>query len=145
MKYQLVKDWMTADPITVTPQTTLPDIHRLMNNSKIRRIPVLSDGKLVGIVTLGDVREAEPSEATSLSIWEINYLLAKLQVRELMTPSPITVSPNDTIGHVARIMLESKVGGLPVIKEDRVVVGIITESDIFRAVVQSWEEAGETK
>jgi CBS domain-containing protein len=104
---------------------------------------VLDYGKLVGIVTLGDVREAEPSDATTLSIWEINYLLAKIQVRELMTPMPKTVLPTDSLGHAARIMLEEKVGGLPVVTVSGDLVGIITESDIFRAVVQNWEEAGE--
>ena len=69
--YQVL-DWMTPNPVTITPKTTLPEAHRLMKERKIRRLPVLEDGRLVGVVTLGDIREAEPSAATSLSVWELN-------------------------------------------------------------------------
>jgi CBS domain-containing protein len=95
-------------------------------------------GRLVGIVTLGDVREAEPSDATSLSIWEINYLLAQLKVEKIMSQNPITISPNATIGEAAWLMLEYKISGLPVVDKAGGIVGIITESDIFRLVVQQW-------
>ena len=77
---KLVKDWMTAEVVTVSPDTSLPEAHRLMTSKEIRRLPVLKGDQLVGIVTRGDVRGAEPSEASSLSIWEINYLLAKLKM-----------------------------------------------------------------
>jgi CBS domain-containing protein len=103
-------------------------------------LPVIENGRLVGIVTLGDVREAEPSSATSLSIWEVNYLLAKLKIGEIMTSKPITIAAEETIGEAARLMLEKKVSGLPVIDEKQHVIGIITESDIFRLVVQEWHK-----
>ena len=139
MENQLVLDWMTPDPVTVAPDTLLPEVHRLMHEHHIRRLPVMKDGELVGIVTLGDVREAEPSDATTLTIWEINFLLARLTVDEIFTPIPITVTPMDPLGHVAKTMLEYKVSGLPVLDNGKL-VGIITESDIFRAVVKSWKK-----
>jgi CBS domain-containing protein len=99
----------------------------------------VDDGKLVGIITRGDVRGAEPSDATTLSIYELNYLLAKLTVAKIMTTNPITVTPDTPIREAARLMLEKKIAGLPVVEGARV-VGIITESDIFRLVVKTWAE-----
>lgn len=131
---------MTPNVVTATPQTTLPEAHRLMKENRIRRLPVISDGQLVGIITRGDVRGAEPSEATSLSIWELNYLLAKLQIQEIMTRNPFTVSPEATISEAAQLMLDNKISGLPVVDDSGRVVGIITESDIFRLVVTEWRE-----
>ncbi len=135
MEKTLVQDWMTANPITIVPRTTLPDAHKLMQASKIRRLPVVDNGRLVGIVTLGDVREAQPSDANTLSIFELNYLLSKLTVDRIMTRNPLTIAPHATIREAARLMLEHKIGGLPVMEQGRV-VGIITESDIFRVLVQ---------
>lgn len=139
MKQDRVMDWMTPDPITITPETTLPKAHRLMMEHNIRRLPVVKNKKVVGIVTLGDVRGAEPSGATSLSIWEINYLISRLKIEEIMTPRPITVLEDATLGEAAQIMLEHKVSGLPVLDDDGQLVGIITESDIFRKVVRDWQ------
>jgi CBS domain-containing protein len=138
MKNTLVKDWMTPNPICVSPGTTLPEAHHLMKKHHIRRLPIVDDGKLVGIVTRGDVRGAEPSEATSLSIYEVNYLLSKLTLDRIMTKKPITVAPETTVGEAAQLMLEHKVAGLPVVDGGRV-VGILTESDIFRLVVREWQ------
>jgi CBS domain-containing protein len=140
MKRELVKNWMTRDVVTVTVDTPLPEAHRLMTDRKIRRLPVIAKGRLAGIITLGDVREAEPSGATSLNIWEMNYLLAKLKVEAVMSPNPLTISPYATISEAAWAMLEYKVSGLPVVDESGHLVGIITESDIFRLVVQEWEK-----
>jgi acetoin utilization protein AcuB len=135
MKTELVKDWMTKDVITIFPNTTLPEAHEIMTNNSIRRLPVVDKrGRLVGIVTRGDVRGAEPSPATTLSIWELNYLLAQLEVKEIMTHDPITVPENATIGTAARTMLENQISGLPILNDNRELVGIITESDIFRMV-----------
>ena len=144
MKREMVSDWMTPDPITVTPETKLPEAHRLMMVHSIRRLPVIEEGRLVGIVTLGDLRGAEPSGATSLSIWEVNYLVSKLRVREIMTPQPFMISPDATLGEAAQMMLEYKVSGLPVVDESERVVGILTESDIFRMVVRDWLQEGES-
>jgi CBS domain-containing protein len=138
MKQELVKEWMTPDVITISPETTLPEAHRLMTEKRIRRLPVVKNGKLIGIVTLGDVREAEPSDATTLSIWELNYLLAQLQVEKIMTSNPLTISEEATIGEAAQVMLDKKISGLPVVNSQGKIVGIITESDIFRTVVKRW-------
>jgi CBS domain-containing protein len=109
-----------------------------MTEKQIRRLPVMKKNLLVGIITRGDVREAEPSDVTSLNIWEMNYLLSKLKIKRVMTPNPITISGKVTIGEAAQVMLEHKVSGLPVIDHNGNLVGIITESDIFRIVIQKW-------
>ncbi|MCA9901813.1 MAG: CBS domain-containing protein [Ardenticatenaceae bacterium] len=143
MKKELVRNWMTQDVITVTPQMTLPEAHQIMMDEEIRRLPVVdAQNYLVGIVTLGDVRGAQPSPATSLSIWELNYLLSSLTVEKIMTPQPMTITPDATIGDAARTMLEHRVSGLPVINPDGKLAGIITESDIFSMVViHEWSDS----
>ena len=138
MKESLVRDWMTTNPITIEPHTTLPEAHKLMTERHIRRLPVVDAGKVVGILTLGDVREASPSGATSLSIFELNYLLAKLTVDKMMTRDPLTITSAATVREAARLMLTHKIAGLPVVEEGKL-VGIITESDIFRVLVQGPE------
>jgi acetoin utilization protein AcuB len=138
MKQELVRDWMTRDVITITPGTSLAETHELMKNKRIRRLPVVDHGRIVGIVTLGDVRGAEPSEASSLSIWEMNSLLANLKAVEIMSHDPVTIQQNASIGEAAKIMLEKKCSGLPVLDEADHLVGIITESDIFRLVANEW-------
>jgi CBS domain-containing protein len=129
---------MTPDPITVGPNTTLPEAARLMKECNIHRLPVVDNERLVGIVTLGDIREASPSNAHSLSIYELNYLIARLTVGEIMTRDPITVTPDMSVEAAARLMLEHKIGGLPVMDGDHL-VGIITETDIFRLLVTEGE------
>jgi CBS domain-containing protein len=142
MKQELVRDWMIPEPVTISIDAGLIDAHARMQKYDIRRLPVLDgNDQLVGIITLGDVREASPSDATSLSIWELHYLLAKLKISEIFTPNSITVEETDTIATAARLMLENKVSGLPVVEAGGKLVGIITESDIFRLVVQKWTEA----
>lgn len=133
---ELVRDWMSTDVITVTPETTLPEAHQIMTNEEIRRLPVVDErGRLVGIITIGDIRSAEPSPATSLSIWEMNYLLSSLKIEKIMTRHPRTIGADATLAEAARTMLEYRVSGLPVVDEDMQVIGIITESDIFTMVV----------
>lgn len=141
MKLELVRDWMSRNVITVTPDTTLPEADKLMVTKTIRRLPVMENARLVGIVTYGDIREARPSAATSLSIWELNYLVNRLKVGEMMTRHPITVSQDATIGEAAQLMLRHMIGGLPVVDNKGKLVGIITESDIFRMVVRDWMES----
>jgi len=138
MKQELVRDWMTSHVITISPETSLAEVHELMKSKRIRRVPVLDHGQVVGIVTLGDVRAAEPSGASSLSVWEINNLLANLKVVEIMSRDPITIQQNASIGEAAKIMLEKKFSGLPAVDEAGHLVGIITESDIFRLVASEW-------
>jgi CBS domain-containing protein len=118
----------------------MPEAYKIMTTHGIRRLPLVDrHGHLVGIITLGDVRGAEPSQATSLSIWEMNYLMAKLKAKEIMTSNPITVFETATIGAAARIMLDSRISGLPIVDRASALVGIITESDIFSMVVlEEW-------
>jgi acetoin utilization protein AcuB len=127
---------MTRDPITVSPETSFPDAFRTIREEGIRYLPVVGKkGKLVGIVTQTDLLQAAPSSATSLTIFEMNYLLAHLQVSEVMS-SPITVSEDDPLEEAARIMVENKIGCLPVMRNGEL-VGIITETDIFKAFVET--------
>lgn len=131
----LVRDWMTPNPITVDPETTLPAAYYLMKLNNIRRLPVVnSEQRLVGIVTLGDIREARPKESARLNVWELHFLTASLEVRDFMSPEPITVAPDTPVSQAARLMLEHKMGGLPVVEAGKV-VGIITESDLLRLLV----------
>lgn len=131
-----VRMWMTTDVVTVEADTPILEARDLMKQHSIRRLPVVDKGKLVGITTQGDIQEAGPSDATSLSIWELNYLLARTKVADIMSQSDelISVSPDDPIEQVALLMRERKVGGLPVLEEDEL-VGIITESDIFAVLL----------
>jgi acetoin utilization protein AcuB len=134
-----VKEWMTTPVISVEADTPVADAYNIMMERSIRRLPVVQNGKIVGIVTLGDLREARPSSATSLSIYELNYLLSKLTVDKVMTHNPFTMSPETPIQLAAKMMMDRKVGGLPVADEEGNLVGIITESDIFSMLVDQWE------
>lgn len=138
---------MSRNVVTVSPETTVLEAGQLMVDRTIRRLPVVEDGKLVGIVTYGDVRGARAASAGGLDIWELSYILSRLTVREIMTPNPVTISPDETIGAAAQLLLKFMIGGLPVIDHEGNLVGIITESDIFRVVVRDWmhseDETGE--
>ena len=113
MKNELVKKWMTPDVVFITLDTRLSEAHRLMSEKNIRRLPVVHNGQsLVGIVTRSDVRGAEPSGATSLSIWEVSYLLVNLRIEEIMTRNPVTVFLETAISDVARIMMEKILMGV---------------------------------
>lgn len=126
---------MTPNPIVIDPQTSILDALHIMKEKKVRRLPVVAHGKLVGIVTEKDLRESPSLKATSLSIFELNYLLAKTPVSEVMTKDPITVTPDTTIEDAAVIMRDNQISGLPVV-EDGKVVGIVTETDIFDMLVK---------
>jgi len=132
----LIRDWMTKDPVTATPEMSMMRASRLLKEKSFRRLPVVDeDGKLVGIVTDRDIKEASPSKATSLDIHELHYLLAELQVKDIMTKDPITASPYDTVERVAVMMLDKHIGGLPVVDSDGKLVGIITETDVFKVLI----------
>ncbi len=137
-----VLEWMTPNPITISPRTTLSEANRIMKDHRVRRLPVVDEGRLVGIITTGDLREAAPSMATSLSVFELTYLLDKVSVDKIMRRNVITVSPKTSVRDAAEIMLQNKISGLPVVDMKRV-VGIITESDLFRMMVRDLtSEAG---
>lgn len=129
-----VRSRMTKNPITITPDTTIAEALELMRRSSIRRLPVMDKGKLVGIVTDRDLSEVSPSPATSLSVFEINYLLAKMKVGDVIPKKQtvITIPPDALLEEAALLMREHKIGALPVC-EDGKLVGIITETNIFDA------------
>ena len=141
MKLELVKDWMTHDVITVSPDTSLTDAYQLMTNQKIRRLPVMENGRLTGIITLGDLRGARPSDVGSLSLWEINFMIAQLTTADIMTPNPKTITPDEPVARAAQFMLQNTIGSLPVINQDDELIGIITATDIFRLIVHEWTQA----
>jgi acetoin utilization protein AcuB len=129
----LIKDWMTKDPVTITEDSSMIKAIHIMKERRFRRLPVVSQGKLVGMVTDRDLKEASPSKATTLDVHELYYLLAELQVQEIMSRNPVSVSQDDTVEHAAQIMLEHTISGLPVVDGRAQVVGIITQADVFRA------------
>lgn len=131
----LVGERMSRPPITIGPEMSINDALALFKKERIRRAPVIKGGKLVGIVSEKDLLNASPSPATTLSIWEMNYLLSKLTVAEVMTKNVITVAEDTPIEEAARIMADNKIGGLPVVKGVRV-VGIITETNLFKMFLE---------
>ena len=131
----LVRALMTGAPITVPPDVAVLDARQLMANERIRHLLVSLGGDLLGIVTDRDIRLNMPSQATSLSVWELNYLLTKLTVSEVMTRSVITIGPDRAGRDAAQLMLEYKIGALPVVDTGKL-VGIVTETDLLRAFVR---------
>ena len=130
-----VKEFMTPDPITVTADTAVPTALRLMGEKKVRRLPVVDNqGKLVGIVSDKDLLHASPSPATSLAIWEITDLMAKLKVQKVMTRDVISVEGDTPLEEAALIMADKRIGSLLVV-ENKKLTGIITESDLFRVLL----------
>jgi CBS domain-containing protein len=138
MKSEKVIHWMSTNLITIDPRTKLPEAYKLLKTFNIRRLPVVDFGKLVGIVTLDDIREARPCEDLRLSIYDLNYLVSQMRVDKIMSDQPITISPEATIGQAAKLMHDHRIGCLPVIENDRL-LGMITESDIFRVMARKTE------
>lgn len=133
----LVRDQMTAPAVTISAETPFQEAVKLMREKGFRRLPVVDKkGLLIGIISERDLLHASPSPATSLSIWEMNYLLWKLKIDELMTKRVLTVTPDTPIEEAAHLMVTNKLGGLPVVDDKRHVVGVITETDVFRTFVE---------
>lgn len=131
-----VKDRMTTGVKTVQLETSIAEGFRLMKDNNIRRLPVLEKDKVVGIITLTDLHQATPSTATTLSIHELNYLLAKTKIKDILPKKQrvITVTPDNYIETAAKIMRFNKISGLPVVDKEKL-VGIVTETDIFDALI----------
>ncbi|GAF26883.1 FOG: CBS domain [Moorella thermoacetica Y72] len=130
-----VRDHMTPDPITVTKETSVLDALELMKKNKIRRLPVIQDGRLIGLVTERDILRVSPSPASTLSVFEVNYLVAKMTVKDAMIKRPVTVPPDMTIEEAALLMREHKIDNLLVMEKERL-VGIITQTDLFEALIK---------
>jgi len=130
-----IRDVMTRNPVTVDSETLVLDAQKIMKENNIRRLPVVDKGKLVGMVTKHDLLEASPSPATSLSVFELNYLLAKMKVKEIMKRNPVTIAPDTPFEEALRLGQEKKIGSFPVVEKGKL-VGITTESDIIRFVTR---------
>jgi acetoin utilization protein AcuB len=131
-----VRDFMTADLITVDIEMPIMEALEIMKNNKIKRLPVTQKGRFAGLVTRAMIRDASPSDATSLSVHELNYLLSKMTVGYIMVKEPVTVSPDVPIEDAVWLGMEHGVGALPVL-EKKELVGIITESDITKVVLNA--------
>jgi len=129
-----VEQFMTSQVFSVSPDAKIADTMALMREKKINRLPVVEKGKLVGIVTDGDLREVSPSPATTLSIFELNYLVGKTSIRDVAVKKVITCQPDTKLEDAAVLMRDNEIGALPVVDGDKL-VGIITESDVFDAFI----------
>ncbi|MCR5622890.1 MAG: CBS and ACT domain-containing protein [Treponema sp.] len=131
----LVKDVMTKNPVTIQGDRPLPEAKDLMMKNDITKLPVLDKaGGLIGIITSNDIKNSGPSDATTLDMFELSYLLNKMTVNKVMVSPVVTVSENETVEEAARLMLDYDIGSL-VVKRDDLVVGIVTESDLFKAFI----------
>ena len=132
----LIKDWMSTSPVTAKPSISIIKAAKLMKENGFRRLPVVDDdGTLIGIVSDRDIKEASPSKATTLDMHELYYLLSEVKAADIMTKEVITVTPEDTVEKAAVLMMRHTVGGLPVVDQDNKVIGVITDSDIFKVLV----------
>ncbi len=129
-------NWMTKEPVSVLPTTSLSKCQKLLKMHNIRRLPVVDeDNHVIGIISDRDVKSASPSKASSLEVHEMNYLLAEVKAKDIMATNPITVKSEDSIADVARLMLDEKVGGFPVVDDENHLIGVITDQDIFKVFV----------
>jgi acetoin utilization protein AcuB len=131
----LIQDWMAKDVMTVDENTSLMRATRVMKENNIRRLPVVSHGKLIGIITDRDVKDASPSKTTSLDIHELYYLLSEMKVKDVMTDTPLTLSGKETLEKAALIMLNSRISGLPVVDDGGHLIGLLSETDVLRGFI----------
>ena len=131
----LVKNWMSKPAITIDADASMHDAIKLLKDHNIKMLPVMEKGYLVGIVTDRDIKRASASDATSLEIHELLYLISKIKIREIMTKNPITVPQDYTVEETAEILLKHKISGVPVVDQFSDVIGTITQNDIFRILI----------
>lgn len=133
----LIENWMTKDVVTATPETSMMKASKLMKERGISRLPVVDEkGALLGIVSDRDIKDASPSKATTLDMHELYYLLSEIKLKDIMTKQVVTIRPGETIERAAALMLEHNIGGMPVVDERKKVVGVVTDSDIFKVLVR---------
>ncbi len=130
-----VGERMSRPVISVSPDAPINEVLAMFRKEHIRRAPVMKSGKLVGIVSERDLLNASPSPVTTLSVWEMNYLISKVTVKQVMSKKVITVDKDTPIEEAARIMADKKIGGVPVMSDGKL-VGIITETDLFKAFLE---------
>jgi acetoin utilization protein AcuB len=131
----LVKNWMRKPAITIDADASMHDAINLLKNHNIKMLPVMEKGRLVGIVTDRDLKRASASDATSLEIHELLYLISKIKIKEIMTKNPIKVSEDYTVEETAEILLKHNISGVPVIDQHHNIVGTITQNDVFRILI----------
>jgi acetoin utilization protein AcuB len=131
----LVKNWMSKDVVTVDENYAMSTATKLMKENSIRMLPVLKNNKLTGVITDRDLKRASASDATTLEVHELLYLLSNIKVKGIMTKNPITVSADHTVEETAEILLENKISGAPVVHDKGKVVGVITQVDIFKVLI----------
>lgn len=139
----LVKDWMTRDPLTAEAKDGLMHARVLMKRHSVRHLPILSGGCLVGVLSDRDLRDYTPSFCTSLDVYEMHYMIAKLTVEDAMTPRPVSATPETSMARAGELMIKKKIGCLPVVSEGKV-VGILTETDLIRALVSTEEKIAQS-
>lgn len=131
----LVKNWMSKPAITIDAGASMNDAIKLLKNNNIKMLPVMEKGKLVGIITDRDLKRASASDATSLEIHELLYLITEIKIKKIMTKNPITVPQDYTVEETAEILLKHNISGVPVVDQYRDVVGTITQNDLFRILI----------
>jgi acetoin utilization protein AcuB len=133
----LIKDWMATTILTVDANTSVMRATRTMKENNIRRLPVLSHGKLAGIITDRDLKDASPSSKTDMDLHEMYYLLSEMKVKDVMTGSPVCMKKDDTLEKAAVVMLREKISGLVVVDDNNNLVGLLSESDVLRGFIHA--------
>ncbi|BBD08811.1 CBS and ACT domain-containing protein [Desulfovibrio ferrophilus] len=132
----LVGNWMSKEPVTVTPETSMMRASKVMKDKNVRGLSVVDkNGILLGIVTDRDIKEASPSKATTLDVHELYYLLSEIKVQDIMSTNLVTIQEGESVEKAAVLMLDTKVGGLPVVDDAGKLVGVITQSDVFEVLI----------
>ncbi len=131
----LVKNWMSKKVVTIDTNDSMSHAIKLLKENKIRMLPVVKNSRLVGIVTDRDLKQASASDATTLDIHELLFLVARIKVKDIMTQDPITVPPNFTVEETAEVLLKNRISGVPVVDHSGNVVGMITQTDLFRVLI----------
>ncbi|MBW6520406.1 MAG: CBS and ACT domain-containing protein [Desulfoarculaceae bacterium] len=133
----LIKDWMATTILTVDANTSVMRATRTMKENNIRRLPVLSHGKLAGIITDRDLKDASPSSKADMDIHEMYYLLSEMKVKDVMTGSPVCLKKDDTLEKAALVMLGEKISGLLIVDDNDNLVGLLSESDVLRGFIHA--------
>ena len=131
----LVRNWMSKNVVSADVDDSMHDAMRLMKQNNVRMLPVMKKGKLVGIITDRDLKRASASDATTLDIHELLYLVSRIKIKDIMTKDPVTVPPDYTVEETAELLLENKISGAPVVDQKGEVVGTITQTDLFRVLI----------
>jgi len=133
----LIKDWMATTMLTVDANTSVMRATRIMKENNIRRLPVLSHGKLVGVITDRDLKEASPSSTSDIDIHEMYYLLSEMKVSDVMTSNPVCMREDDTLEKAALVMLKEKISGIMVLDQEGALVGLLSETDVLHGFIHA--------